>query len=110
MKPSEALVVENDVLVCPFCASEFVHHREVGVYTRREEDGPITRTNVEENGNLYVQQLGKDDKDPTERRNAIVIQFECELCEKKFQLEIRQNRGRTIALYNFDKRKKGKRS
>jgi len=99
--------IENGELICPFCGGEFLHHGIVNVYTRREEDAPVSRVSVDDDGNLSTKQIGDNDSDPTERRGAVTIEFRCEQCERKFQMEVRQNRGRTIII-NSDIPKKGR--
>jgi hypothetical protein len=81
-------------LICPGCGGSYLHHGEVQVFTRDDEDS--------ETG-LFVAVEGLSftaDRDisgtPSMRRDGVLIFFTCENCDATPVMKIRQHKGQTL--------------
>jgi hypothetical protein len=93
---AQNVVVNDDgALCCPRCRSDYLRHRDVEVFNRRQEDGITNAVLVPALGGPKV---GYPIANPSNRRNGIVIEFICENCgeEACFALAIAQHKGRTF--------------
>ncbi len=91
----------NKELQCRFCDFNFLHHRAIQVYDRREDDTTTRVTSVVVTDSVMPTLVGQvqspsDRLDsPSLRRGAIVIEFECEGCRNTPKLAISQHKGTT---------------
>ncbi len=87
----------DDSLNCPVCENPFLHQRKVSIFWRTEDA---------EEGNRVVSQFGQTLTDtsmhgnPSARRDGILIDFECELCDADPRLSIVQHKGATIMAWD----------
>ena len=86
--------IEDGCLLCPECGSDYTHHRRVTVFWREREDAPLGSCIKSSQDELHVarEQWGN----PSERRDGISIDCECEICGTLFRLHIAQHKGHTL--------------
>ena len=80
-------------LICPSCADEYTHQEAVRIYARHEEerrDG--------ERIDFYTGESEKisGDGNPSDWRQGLIIEFECENCDLDSALAIYQHKGNTF--------------
>lgn len=91
---------DEDVLICPICGYDYTHQREVRVYQRPDgEDGVTYRTTVRDR--MKFTDIVMGDKNPSPRRQAVEIVFECEL-EHRFVLRFVQHKGMTYTDWQVE--------
>jgi hypothetical protein len=80
-------------LLCP-CGGANLHHHDVRVYERREDEPTALRTTISQ------RQIHRDvacpDTGPSGRRDGLVIGFWCEACDRHNTLKIYQHKGNTF--------------
>lgn len=89
-------MIEENVLTCPHCSSEYLHQVSAEVFFRDHEDS--------EKGNAYfiaTNQLFQIamKNNPSTRRDGIRIHFTCEGCPTPSSLEIVQHKGITYTQW-----------
>jgi len=84
------------LIKCPFCGSDYLHHVRVDVYDREEDEEKGLHVTA---WGEYVQTDTDLSKNPSPRRNGVLIYFECEGCRKTFPFTIAQHKGNTF--FNF---------
>ncbi len=83
----------DDNLCCPYCDNDYLHHKDVVIYNRVQEDSTqglavhVTLDSVITDDNLTG--------NPSARRNGLVIYFECENCGNTYTLALSQHKGTT---------------
>jgi hypothetical protein len=103
------VVLEDSLLVCPICGGPNLHHYKVRIYDRgvygREEEGEGEESHAtvttEICGDTVIKVLGADN--PSSRRGAVGIFFECEWCKpaRPMELTIIQHKGDTILKWRL---------
>ena len=93
-----------DDLVCPRCGEYFLHHRNISVYSRNQDDEVVLKTLVVEGVAAVVLSDGVDN--PSLRRDGLAIDFHCEHCcdnadEIVAQLCIAQHKGHTGVFWRM---------
>lgn len=94
IETNEEIATGDGSLCCPECGAVWLHHSEVTVYSRPEEDGPVTSTRVHSDASVRVLP-GKWKGNPSSRRDSVAIRFSCEHCNVDAELTIAQNKGQT---------------
>jgi hypothetical protein len=85
-------------LICPHCRERYsyLHHDQVTVYSRGEDDPKVTKTVVR--GSLAevktVDNSGSGN--PSSRRDGVAIRFWCEMCHTISELTFAQHKGNTL--------------
>jgi len=81
------------ILLCPRCGGDYLHHREVEVFERRED----------EDQGLHILVEGKMVKvdtvllgNPSSRRNGLRVWFYCENCQCLPIMVFEQHKGQTF--------------
>jgi hypothetical protein len=100
-RSSRYLSVSQDVLLCPACGSNFLHHAQVNVYERPDgEDRQSFKTTVSD-GTIEHRKVSEYShiQNPSPRRDAITINFWCEICGKRSVLNIIQHKGETMVRW-----------
>jgi len=92
-------LLDGDVLLCPLCRSEWLHHGPVAVFEREggKEDAPRTlKTRIA--GRLTNCSIIKSEisGNPSCRRNGITVTFWCEGCRGYSDLTLAQHKGQTF--------------
>jgi len=89
----KTLLLDNygDHLLCPRCRGENLHHGDVRVY-RRKEDDTLIITVADPMPHCEVRPDEKS-SNPSARRDGIAIQFWCEDCDQISELTIAQHKG-----------------
>ena len=84
-------------LACPKCGGPNLHHGDVTVYSRVEDETNTTVTTVEGSGDVLVSQLKSVNcGNPSGRRHGLRISFSCESCGEVQDLCIAQHKGTTF--------------
>lgn len=79
----------HSVLCCPRCGHSQIRHSMVAHHLREKEDG---LSSVSFLPKQHVTPLGDN---PSARRGAVVVSFECERCGPDLELTITQHKGDT---------------
>lgn len=88
-------------LECPKCGGPNLHHGDVTVFSRFEDDAATTVTTVEGNGDVLVSQMVSTKcANPSLRRDGLRITFDCELCGEIQELCIVQHKGTTFMYWD----------
>ena len=84
-------------LECPKCGGPNLHHGDVTVFSRHEDEKSTTITTVESCGDVLVTQMKSlDCGNPSSRRDGLRIAFGCENCGEVQDLCIAQHKGTTF--------------
>jgi hypothetical protein len=99
------LPMDGDVLLCPECRdpANGLHHRRVTVHERAEDDSQVSLTIVETSRGGYARnraELPPVPLNPSERRGGVVVEFECEMCERIYTLTLAQHKGATLITFS----------
>jgi hypothetical protein len=94
-------ILNDDLLRCPKCGGSNMHHGDVVVYTREEDDATTLVTRVSaEWGTAETQILPSDTAaNPSPRRHGVRIEFECEECGHAHHLSLAQHKGETLVAW-----------
>ena len=86
----------QDKLECPFCGGDFLHQIKVDVFERWEDQTTVfhVHTNMEQTVKSQIVNNERSNN-PSLRRHAVSITFECEECSKKPILCLIQHKGCT---------------
>ena len=81
---------------CPACGNANLHHGEVVVYMRGEDEpeNTVVRTNGPVGETIVGVTSGKGN--PSSRRDGLTVQFTCEHCNVEPVLTIAQHKGATF--------------
>jgi hypothetical protein len=101
------------VLNCPRCGFDYLHHREVEVFSRSEDAPTVRRVTVVgvtapggivgDCGPVTVEHIPEAGAgNPSGRRDGLVIHFECEGCGTGLMLNIAQHKGSTFMEWSFE--------
>ena len=93
---------EMKELECPRCGGNNLHHIYVTVWDR-EEDAKYTRLTSVANGNVKQSEELSEVVNPSLRRDAITIYFDCENCGDGLALSIIQHKGTTYTEWDMGK-------
>jgi hypothetical protein len=99
-------------LCCPQCRGDRLHHGRVTVFHRIEDDEMITQTVVTGPTATVEAVPSSPTTNPCSRRDAIEIEFQCELCHwknsdfanQRMFLRIAQHKGKTLLEWRFEGR------
>jgi hypothetical protein len=92
------MLYNDNNLICPHCGEKYsyLHHDQVTVYSRGEDDPKVTKTVVRD----HVAEISTVDNDtsgnPSDRRDGVAIRFWCELCHTISELTFAQHKGVTL--------------
>jgi hypothetical protein len=85
--------INETALMCPFCGDNNLHHDRVTVYSRKEDEDKILRTEI--CSGLVTVKRDEGHDNPSSRRDGIAIRFDCENCPAKPELTVSQHKGTT---------------
>jgi len=91
------MILDDEPLSCPFCDSSYLHHQQVTHYDRLE-DNPDTTVTIVRAG-LHVAHMmwpSETVRNPSSRRDGLVVQFWCEGCDNEPELYLLQHKGQTF--------------
>lgn len=92
---------QNSELVCPRCASTYLHHGAVTNYDRSEDEETVTKAVV--NGkDVSITAGAPNDGNPSSRRHGLVIAFSCEACGDGLELTVAQHKGMTLMGWRYE--------
>jgi hypothetical protein len=101
---------ENQLLLCPNCGGEYIHHMEITSYDRKEDDVHTLKTQIigfdhpdngpmdpikEDFSSVVSNIVESSGENPSSRRSGLVVSFYCELCPALTELTIAQHKGLT---------------
>jgi hypothetical protein len=88
----------DDAVTCAGCGSQYMHHLGLVAYFRDKEDAKTGRNyGVCRDGPGELALTSSDQsKNPSPRRDAIVVMLVCEGCAQPTELTILQHKGCTI--------------
>lgn len=101
--------IVGDALLCPKCGDNYLHHRNITIFERSEDD-KLTTVIAQSGHEVQTSKFPSADTcNPSSRRNGILIEFECEHCHydygdgispdgetELFRLAILQHKGNTF--------------
>jgi len=93
MKP--VVDTTDNLLICPHCGSDYLHHGQVDVYTRTEDAETTVHTSVGRFTATVATVPSRSIHNPSSRRGSLSIMFWCEMCTEKSLLTIAQHKGNT---------------
>ena len=89
---------EWNVLRCPVCNNEYIHHEDVEIFNR-DEDSKIGQhtTITRHSASIDLNMTGN----PSSRRSGLTISFTCEIaeCNGVYVLELVQHKGHTLLRF-----------
>lgn len=80
-------------LLCPHCENEYLHHNQVEIFERKEDATEGLHIIVSEKDMNVDWCLTRN---PSSRRNGLIIHFECENCHRCSELSFAQHKGVTL--------------
>jgi hypothetical protein len=90
-------------LLCPYCGNSYLHHIEVRVYDRGEDDDLTDVTRVKDGLAATHREPSLGCDNPSSRRDGVEILFWCEDCydpdkgnDSRVFLTIAQHKGNTV--------------
>jgi hypothetical protein len=105
---SNRIQFDDNVLVCPRCDFQYLHHCAVTVYDRHEDAEFVTKTKIRCSDTFFeephsetviVTERSSESRNPSSRRHGLAILFFCEGCHETSELTIAQERGTTILAW-----------
>lgn len=82
----------GQVLRCPGCGEEYLHHESMNWFDRNEDDEHGIHTTI---SHRQVAVDGKMTGNPSSRRHGFTIHFSCEICNCAPVLAVSQHKGST---------------
>lgn len=87
---------DEQALLCPICGCTYLHHGDVTVYDR-DEDNPYTFVTLATDEKTITQRAeSKTACNPSARRHGLTIRLYCEQCDFMGELTIAQHKGETL--------------
>jgi uncharacterized protein YbaR (Trm112 family) len=93
-------VVDGELLACPSCKDSYLHHANVHIWQRNEDQKEGTFIVSTRDETITSNNYPMDDC-PSSRRSAVAIQFWCESCRNINQLNICQHKGQTFMEWEW---------
>lgn len=90
--------ISAGILKCPVCKELYLHQKEVQVFDRKEDEKDTLQVNVV---NKTCSTTISNTGNPSPRRQAVQIKFECENCEEPYYLVLYQHKGNTVVGWNI---------
>lgn len=100
---------DDFVLACPRCCDGNLHHTQVTIFSRLEDEVVATVTTVN-NSNVSLARIDNEQTDnPSRRRDGLNIRFRCKNCggEKEndiIELSLSQHKGSTFVQWIFSEK------
>jgi hypothetical protein len=93
MNPS----LDDNVLLCPCCGDNYLHHGQVCTFTRATQDADSgIAFRIDAGGNGSISRSSQLKGNPSSRRDGITVDFTCENCGNTSTLGIAQHKGQTL--------------
>jgi hypothetical protein len=83
-------------LCCPHCGDVYLHHSNIIIYERGEDQDAIITTVIDHKDNRVPSSSFTTENNPSRRRHGLTIQFWCECCDAISNLNIAQHKGNTF--------------
>lgn len=93
-------------LICPRCGETYIHHEDVTVFNRGEDEKVLSRIVVSGPLACISRPVSRETDNPSRRRHGLSIRFWCEYCcpyesEDRIELTIAQHKGETDIIWRF---------
>ncbi len=82
----------GSLLECPSCGGNYLHHKKVEIFERKEDEVEGLHVSIESGKVLTDMDLNGN---PSSRRHGLSIHFRCENCSATPILTIAQHKGNT---------------
>lgn len=92
----------DDVLRCPCCDGNYLHHGKVEVFDRHEDAAVTTHVVVAGNMAKVGSRPSKELNNPSGRRHGLRINHWCEFCNHSVDLCIAQHKGNTFIYWDME--------
>lgn len=90
-------------LTCPHCGNNYLHHGEVTVFFRNEDEPLVVVTRIE-GGSASVDVVPTPASgNPSSRRDGLTVNFWCEGCGRSSELTIAQHKGISLLAWREPK-------
>jgi len=86
--------IDYQLIHCPDCGGENLHHFDVHVYFRKCEDGRGSIAQIDKRG-VFVDYDADMETNPSDRRDGIRVWLSCENCTAHIELTLVQHKGCT---------------
>ena len=87
---------DRDVLTCPHCRGDYLHHGQVTVYDRSEDAPRLTKIEVRDRTANITNVDNKNSGNPSDRRDGVAVRFWCDHCDNVSELTIAQHKGASL--------------
>lgn len=88
----------EDVLLCPRCKSMYLHHTDIIVSDRSEDEKWCQETTINTEGTIVNRTPGN--YNPSPHRDGLIIKMWCEECDRTSTLKIYQHKGCTYVAWD----------
>lgn len=95
----------EDVLRCPCCDGNYLHHGKVEVFDRHEDATATTHVVVNGGITKVGSRPSKELNNPSGRRHGLRITHWCEFCSNSVDLCIAQHKGVTFIYWDMSTQK-----
>ena len=89
-----------ELLRCPKCGGDCLHHDAVAVFQRHEDEPMVRRTLVDQAGTKVDELLNSASGNPSWRRDGLTISLWCEACDRNSTLAIAQHKGQMLVSWS----------
>src|SRR5262245_61666210 len=86
---------DAEMLHCPLCGGDYLHHEVVTVYSRKEDADHTLETRVVDRVAESPMVPSKLSANPSTRRHGVSITFTCESCPARLELILAQHKGQS---------------
>jgi hypothetical protein len=96
------ILIADDVLCCPHCGGDYLHHARITVFEREVEDSPrVLETTTDGRITECSIARAEESANPSNRRDRVAIRFWCEGCAAITELTLAQHKGQTLLDWRF---------
>jgi len=92
---------ETATLLCPHCGGSWLHHEQVETFYRPVEDAKEAK-HVSISRHAVSVKDSTNERNPSRRRDGMVIWFDCETCHAKPFLLLWQHKGETFLELGYN--------
>ena len=88
----------DDGLICPYCGYDHLHHTQVEIFARVEDEEDVLYTRATQHETFVMK--GPLIDNPSPRRHGLKVHFWCEGCSWNPVLDLFQHKGKTFLGWN----------
>ena len=86
----------DEVLLCPKCGFDYLHQQAIRLYSRADDAKTASVRVCQITGRI---EAAVADDNPSDRRQGLVIEFDCEGCGGIVELAVFQHKGQTLVRW-----------